>query len=400
MATRRPFGEGDSLPIIGSPVVGEVESGGFDPGETTNPGFRIGSDEVADTGEYDSVAVEKEPVRCRVAQSKDSYRDEPLIEDVLLSDSAHGVFAICDGMGGHASGRLAAETAAQTLHMRYIEYSKSVDPAQKRNAVRLAVMDAHIAVRDLPRDAQKRDPGTTLSALFLERQAHEKKIYTAHIAHVGDSRIYFFSKRSGFVSCLTRDDSRCFYELAHSEISIQLNMPDVVSTVAACVGSSESGVLEECRHVLQGIYNGARTFNDKEQALQEYFSSISTVISGSQITSTTPLTVVATYLIQEYWLRTRNAISQFVGSPAGVSISHLEIECEAGDRFLLVSDGIVDAGVTDQDIHQAVQQGATVEDVRETLEEDVKIQRLSAATNPCSIFKEDDRYFQVVEVAG
>lgn len=103
-----------------------------------------------------------------------------------------GLFSVADGMGGHAAGEIASYVALETLSETYaatyglptIRFLKAVQAAGK-------------AVHER---SQKEglDMGTTLVSVLVDKGA-------AHIAHVGDSRVYLL--REGRLIQLTEDHS-------------------------------------------------------------------------------------------------------------------------------------------------------------------------------------------------
>ncbi|MBN1770126.1 MAG: Stp1/IreP family PP2C-type Ser/Thr phosphatase, partial [Deltaproteobacteria bacterium] len=135
-------------------------------------------------------------------------------EDNFLADRNLGLFAVADGMGGHAAGEVASTLAVQTLrtflnaHRDVLELarglseeSEGLEEAQRR-ILSLLEDAVNRASQEIWRAAQvdeaKRGMGTTLSALLLGE-------HYGYIAHVGDSRIYLL--RMGEVQQLTEDHS-------------------------------------------------------------------------------------------------------------------------------------------------------------------------------------------------
>ncbi len=118
-------------------------------------------------------------------------------EDVAVADPKRGIFVLADGMGGHPDGNLAARIAADaSLH--YLT-AKNLPGRPRDRGERLAeaIRFANSAILERS-TTQGGEPGmgTTLAvAWFGKRQAH--------VAHVGDSRIYCV--REGVVSRLTHD---------------------------------------------------------------------------------------------------------------------------------------------------------------------------------------------------
>lgn len=96
--------------------------------------------------------------------------------------SSDSVFILCDGMGGHERGEVAASTVAETMGAELAEAARNgtyIDPA----VFCRSLGTAYDALDRLPVDDPKRKPGTTLTCLCLNRES-----YLA--AHIGDSRIY------------------------------------------------------------------------------------------------------------------------------------------------------------------------------------------------------------------
>jgi PPM family protein phosphatase len=116
-------------------------------------------------------------------------------EDALLVDEQLGLYAVADGMGGHAAGEVASALALETVarvvreHQARIERLAS-DPGSReatRDVQRLlddAALSACAAVHESGQaNEARRGMGTTLSVLLLVG-SH------GFIAHVGDSRVY------------------------------------------------------------------------------------------------------------------------------------------------------------------------------------------------------------------
>lgn len=103
-----------------------------------------------------------------------------------------GLYAVADGMGGHAAGELAANLALDTLTQQYLD---GRGPPPERLAE--AVQAANLAVL---RHAvgESVGMGTTLIVALVDRGA-------AIVAHVGDSRAYLL--RGGQLQRLTDDHS-------------------------------------------------------------------------------------------------------------------------------------------------------------------------------------------------
>ncbi len=128
-------------------------------------------------------------------------------EDAFLVDKRLKLFVVADGMGGHAAGEVASETAidvmreqvqaAEPLIERFVETGDGRELLLEmfEEAVRNAGKAIYARAQDEP---EKRGMGTTVSALLLTPSR-------GFIAHVGDSRIYLIRGQDVFQ--LTEDHS-------------------------------------------------------------------------------------------------------------------------------------------------------------------------------------------------
>jgi PPM family protein phosphatase len=118
-------------------------------------------------------------VKLSCAGASDVGRTRAANEDFLATDPGRGLFVVADGLGGHAAGRMASETAVNCF-MEIVPSGGCTDPLA---ALRSATRAANEAILDRAKAPQLRGMATTLAALWM----HEG---SAVLAHVGDSRIY------------------------------------------------------------------------------------------------------------------------------------------------------------------------------------------------------------------
>jgi serine/threonine protein phosphatase PrpC/CRP-like cAMP-binding protein len=129
-------------------------------------------------------------------------------EDALVVDERLGLYAVADGMGGHAAGEVASSLALETVtrcvrdHYARVE-QLLIDPGSREAALDVqrllddAALAACAAVHEAGQAEEgRRGMGTTLSALLVVGSQ-------GFIAHVGDSRIYLL--REGKQHQLTQD---------------------------------------------------------------------------------------------------------------------------------------------------------------------------------------------------
>ncbi len=139
----------------------------------------------------------------------DIGRRRPLNEDAILAEEE--LFILCDGMGGHKAGEVAAKLAVDTIASFVrrsgedpeLTWPYGFDPHISYNGNRLRTA-VKLANRTVFRKAASADEytgmGTTVVAVMLSSR-RPVMTYT----HVGDSRIYLV--RKGVILQLTRDDS-------------------------------------------------------------------------------------------------------------------------------------------------------------------------------------------------
>lgn len=127
------------------------------------------------------------------------------LEGLLQHDSEcepFGLFIVADGMGGHEKGEIASSLAARSaaahilkdVYLSYLTNDNQDSTSTPINEVLIAAVEkANVAV-------QKATPegGTTLTIALVMG-------HSAYIAHVGDSRVYWF--KQGNLKQITRDHS-------------------------------------------------------------------------------------------------------------------------------------------------------------------------------------------------
>jgi protein phosphatase len=129
-------------------------------------------------------------VRIRSGRATDQGRSRENNEDALLVDENNRLYAVADGMGGHAAGEVASRTAIEALRAAYAA-GTPIDAAIER---------AHNAV--LERAATDDDlagMGTTMTAVTVKGPRQ------LLVGHVGDSRAYLL--REGTLERVTEDHS-------------------------------------------------------------------------------------------------------------------------------------------------------------------------------------------------
>jgi protein phosphatase len=104
---------------------------------------------------------------------------------------AKGLYILCDGMGGHAGGEVASALAVETLAQYFAEHWQAQLPDVATIQGAIAAANQVIFERN---DGEGRSGsgrmGTTLVVVLLQDTE-------AVVAHVGDSRLYGFTRRQG-----------------------------------------------------------------------------------------------------------------------------------------------------------------------------------------------------------
>lgn len=145
--------------------------------------------------------------RTDVGKQRDHNEDCFLIASLLYKRAdnngqytkAHGLYVLCDGMGGHDGGEVASSLAAKTISNYFDEHWPAPSPSQanpplpEESVVIEAVKLANQAIFDVneqeARDGHRR-MGTTLVLVLLQGTE-------GVVAHVGDSRLYQYNRRMG-----------------------------------------------------------------------------------------------------------------------------------------------------------------------------------------------------------
>ena len=142
-------------------------------------------------------------------------------EDNFLIDKKLSLFAVADGMGGHASGEIASQIAVtdfrnavearKDLLDAYARHEEGVTTQDILAALENAAQQAGVAIFERgQKESEKRGMGTTLSALLLLGER-------AFIAHVGDSRVYMV--RQNQTVQLTEDHSLVNELIRHGKVT-------------------------------------------------------------------------------------------------------------------------------------------------------------------------------------
>lgn len=126
----------------------------------------------------------------------DRGRLRPGNEDALIVQPERRLFAVADGMGGHAAGEVASRIATDTIGSLPLETDAAEGLAA---ALAEGIRTANQAIlEDAANSRERSGMGTTLTVLTFDAD-----LKRAVFGHVGDSRLYHL--RGGKLEQVTRD---------------------------------------------------------------------------------------------------------------------------------------------------------------------------------------------------
>lgn len=135
-------------------------------------------------------------VHYTAAAVTDRGRKRPSNEDAFGFSIEHGVYVVCDGMGGAAAGEIASSLAVDEV-MRFLTQRTAENPLASDASAAISAANQVIFTR-AERSQKLSGMGTTLVALLVEERH-------AWMLNVGDSRGYRL--RNGHLEQITMDHS-------------------------------------------------------------------------------------------------------------------------------------------------------------------------------------------------
>jgi protein phosphatase len=165
-------------------------------------------------------------------------------EDNFGYDTRHGIFVVCDGMGGAAAGEVASKIGVEVV----LDYFKHFDPKHanpifgdnrqpelsvRARALSQAIHMANSAIYDKGSNSiTQRGMGSTIVAMAVEGNF-------VSIAHVGDSRIYLI--RQGKIQQLTEDHSLVMEQVRRGLITRQqAEQSEMQNIIIRALGSEDT----------------------------------------------------------------------------------------------------------------------------------------------------------------
>ncbi len=158
--------------------------------------------------------TQKQPWIVRAWGMTDKGRVRENNEDNLLRDEKRGLFIVSDGMGGHQAGEVASQIVVSVLP-GFIEQQATQMRNLTADTCKLILRDSILKLSQRLREESKgkaglQGMGATVVVAWLRDTS-------AHIAYMGDSRIYLFRKNK--MTPLTEDHSVVALLLRHGEIT-------------------------------------------------------------------------------------------------------------------------------------------------------------------------------------
>ncbi len=135
------------------------------------------------------------------ASNEDAFTLLDAAHPIVRARRRGSLYAVADGLGGHAGGAEAAQIAVEML-ASFFDTVRELNGSSGLHVLRAVVEEAHLRIRDRASENPTLEGmGTTLTAaLFRGRRV-------AYV-HVGDSR--FYRLRAGRLELLTEDQSVAF----------------------------------------------------------------------------------------------------------------------------------------------------------------------------------------------
>jgi serine/threonine protein phosphatase PrpC len=134
----------------------------------------------------------------RSATATDPGRLRAENQDRAYADDERGIFLVVDGLGGHAAGEKAAETAVEAVHAELTKAPDHLD-GDARERVRRAITAANNSILE---QASQNDALNGMACVLTLAAVSDGKVT---VGHVGDSRLYL--TWNGAIRKLTSDHS-------------------------------------------------------------------------------------------------------------------------------------------------------------------------------------------------
>jgi protein phosphatase len=185
----------------------------------------------------------------------DVGRRRKLNEDNVLVDDQSGLYAVCDGMGGHNAGEVASKMAIETI-AAFIQksagdekditwpYGLETELSFEGNRLKTAI---RLANKRVFKAADNREDYTGMGTTVVAALASENVLT---VGSAGDSRCYLV--RGGSLTQLTRDDSWVSAAWAEGILTPEeIERHPLKNVITKAVGAKDSIDIEIVEHRLE-----------------------------------------------------------------------------------------------------------------------------------------------------
>ena len=164
-------------------------------------------------------------------------------EDNFGYDSRYGIYVVCDGIGGQASGEVASKMGVDTV-LRYFRdaaesggYPQVGDPLEGISERGQALASAiRLANRTIHETGQHQVGRAGMGSTMVAALVHDDAL---SIANVGDSRIYLI--RQGSIQQLTQDHSLVMEQVRRGYITLeQAAKSEMQNIILRALGSEDT----------------------------------------------------------------------------------------------------------------------------------------------------------------
>lgn len=166
-------------------------------------------------------------------------------EDSFGYDSRHGIYVVCDGIGGQSAGEIASQIAVATVvqYFRSPATSAYSPPEGKSDgelsrrarslAIAIGAANLNICQKAAAHPAQSGMGSTIVAALVEDRE------YS--VAHVGDSRAYLVRPAANYIQQLTNDHSLVMDRVRRGLLTLQeAQQSKIQNIILRALGSNDS----------------------------------------------------------------------------------------------------------------------------------------------------------------
>jgi serine/threonine protein phosphatase PrpC len=161
-------------------------------------------------------------------------------EDNFGFDSRHGIFVVCDGMGGQAAGEVASKMGVDIL-LDYFRSQPSIAAKQSLNGqngssgAQSLANAIQLANKTIFKAGQEHNGRSGMGSTIVAAVVRGNSLA---IANVGDSRIYLV--RQGTIQQLTQDHSLVMEQVRRGYITLeQAHQSEMQNIILRALGSEE-----------------------------------------------------------------------------------------------------------------------------------------------------------------